>query len=150
MHLSIGFILISLVTTGTPMASVQGSVSVVHGGDPLNCVGVFLIPRSTEMDSAIEQKFGRLDEGAQVTLNPSLQYSRYNPPRGSQKAYCGGRFKERFDFSRVPPGEYFLTMSAVPNRPFSFQKFRPKSVEMMQRISVRTAGSVEVNFNYVD
>ena len=150
MHAALALLILSTVSAGAPTASVGGSVNVVEGGGRLDCVGVLLIPRSPEIDAAIERKFGTLDEAAQATLASSLPQAKYDPPPGSRTSPCGGRFRERFKFSQVPPGEYFLTVTAVPRRLFDQQNFRPKAVEMMQRVSVAPSRSVKVDFKYID
>lgn len=151
MHSAVAFMLFSLALAGSQPASVQGSVRVVQDGSSLDCAGVWLIPQSPEIDAAIEQKFGRLDEGVQATPTPSLPQVRRDPPPGSRKSRCRGRFSERFGFSEVPPGEYYLTMTAVPKRRYEDEnKFRPKTIEMMQRVSVAPGSSVKLDFKHND
>lgn len=151
MHFAVALMLFSLASDGTQAASVQGSVKVVQDGSQLDCLGVWLIPRSLETDAAIEQKFGKLDEGVQATPIPSLPQVRRDPPRGTLKSRCRGRFSERFEFSEVPSGDYYLTMTAVPVRRYEDEnKFRPEKIEMMQRVSVAPGSSVKLDFKRSD
>ncbi len=151
MHSTVALMLFSLASAGTQAGSIQGSVKVVQDGSSLQCVGVWLIPRSQETDAAIEQKFGKLDEGVQATPITSPPQARRDPPRGTLKSRCRGRISERFEFSEVPSGEYYLTMTAVPVRRHEDEnKFSPKKVEMMQRVSVAPGSSVKLDFKHKD
>ena len=148
MYSAVVLMLLSLASAGTQAASIAGSVKVVEGGRSLNCVGVLLIPRSPEIDAAVEQQFGRLDDGVRTTITPTLAQGRQDLPQSSRTSRCGGRFAEKFAFSDVAPGEYYLTMTAVPKHRYDDGKFRPKTVEMMQRVSVAPASSVTVDLKY--
>ena len=152
MHSAVALMLFSLASAGTQVGSIHGNVKVVQDGSSLDCLGVWLIPRSPETDAAIEQKFGKLDEGVQVSPIPSLsQVTRDPPPRGTLKARCRGRISERFEFSGAPSGEYYLTMTAESQRHYAHEnKFSPRTIEMMQRVSVAPRSSVEVYFKYND
>lgn len=152
MHSAVAVMLSTLASAGTQVGSVEGAVKVVQDGSPLHCVGVWLIPRSPGTDAAIEQKFGKLDEGVQAAPIPSLhQVTRDPPPRGTLKSRCRGRVTEKFRFSAVPLGEYYLTMTAMPRRRSEDEnKFSPKKLEMMQRVSVAPGSRVKINFRYND
>lgn len=150
MHSAVALMVLSLASAVTPSASVQGSVEVVQHGSSLDCVGVWLIPRSPETDAAIKQQFGKLDQGVRITLTPIVSQVRHDPPLGSRRSRCRGRFSEKFKFSDVPPGEYFLTTTAVPKRRYEDEKFRLKTIEMMQRVSVAPARSFTADFKHND
>ena len=152
MHSAVALMLFSLASAGTQAGSIQGYVKVAQDGSSLDCLGVWLIPRSPETDAAIEQKFGKLDEGVQVTPIPSLSQVRLDPPpRGTLKSRCRGRISERFEFSGVPAGEYYLTLTAVPTRRFEDEnKFRPKRIEMMQRVLIAPGSLVKLDFKHND
>ncbi len=150
MHSAVALMVFSLASAGTQAASVQGSVNVVQDGSSLDCVGVWLIPRSPETDAAVKQQFGKLDQGVRITLTPIAPQVRHDPPQGSRMSRCRGRFSEKFKFSEVPPGEYFLTTTAVPKRRYEDEKFRLKTIEIMQRVSVAPASTLKADFKHND
>jgi hypothetical protein len=150
MYSAIALMVFSLASPVTHASSVRGSVEVVQDGYSLDCVGVRLIPRSLETDAAVKQQFGTLDKGVRITFTSIVPQVSYDPPQGSRMSRCRGRFSEKFKFSDVPAGEYFLTTTAVPKRRYEDEKSRLKTIEMMQRVSVEPASSLTADFKHND
>lgn len=135
---------------GGEPGSVAGSVKVVQAGYELNCTRVWLIPRSAETDALINAKFGPLNTGVQVASSSNIPSVKNAPPEGTRESRCLGRFSEKFSFTDVAPGDYYLTLSAVPRvRYESETRSGPASIEMMQRVTVTSGSKIKSDFRHV-
>ena len=150
MHSAAALFLSLLASAGTPAATVQGTVEMRVEGRSLDCVGALLIPRSSQTEALVEQHFGKLDEGTRITPTSYASRARPDAPEGSRRSRCIGRFSERFEFSDVPPGEYYLTVAAVHKSRGADGAFRPRTIEMMRSVSVGTTNPVKADFTYTD
>lgn len=132
----------STAETGT----VEGSLKGHYEGCVLSCRGVFLIPRSPEIDGRIAEKFGNLDEGSLARTDvPPLDVNRLGvkPPTGGRQTRCVGRFSSSFRFSGVMPGECYVTATG---RAWDGDENELRTVEFMQRVTVRSAEAAQVRF----
>lgn len=134
--------------SGSP-GSIDGTVKVHQAGYMLNCTRVWLIPRSPETDSLINARFGSLDEGIHEMSTLDNPIVRNDPPNGTRESRCGGRFSEKFSFADVPPGDYYLTLTASPRvRYESETEPGPATVEMMRRVTVAPATEIQFDFRH--
>lgn len=142
---------ISVASISGNLGSVNGTVKVYQAGYKLNCTRVWLIPRSPETDALISARFGTLDEGINEMSYLNNQIVRKDPPDGTRVSRCSGRFSEKFSFADVPPGDYYLTLTASPSvRYESETQPGPATVEMMRRVTVASKTKSQFDLRHIN
>lgn len=147
--LTAALMVFSVASSGEEVGSVAGSVKVFQEGFELSCVRVWLIPRSPQTDALINARFGASDEGVLAVPSSDTPGVKSDPPAGTRVSRCRGRFSERFGFSDVPPGDYYLTLTAAPRvRYESETQPGPTPVEMMRRVTIEPGSANQHHFRH--